>query len=422
MTCEHCGNTIHTRNNCPENGSENVNFINNTGFSNGPRPQLGWNSPPNLPFAGQGLKVYTRPPHPRTAGKEQGKQAAPEEEDEVDREPPLVKEALKAAPHEFYDTTVLPFPQRQKKASVDDQFSKFVEVIKRLYVNTPLLDAMQVPTYAKDLKDILNNRKQLPSTKVVHLTEECSVLYSTSRLKRRRILGTPPYHAQSEPRTLIKLSLVDQLICYPVGIAEDVPVKIQNFIIPMDFVVLDMEVDTKTPLILGRPFLSTAQANIDIGVGEVHLNINGRRETFAFKPKVEQCRQAPQETPREKIELSPSKPKMNSLLVVMEKLLYDGEARKLKADRRAKSLRRASLAQPSTKDLGGKAPETKVTTKATNTSQEWWKKEEMPKAKPEKKTKTQKQKTMAIMKVWRAKVAAQTAAKSPSNADSEPKV
>ena len=57
----------------------------------------------------------------------------------------------------------------------------------------------------------------------------------------------------------------------------------------MDFVVLDMEIDSKTPLILGRPFLSTVDANIDVGKGQVHLNINGRRETFAFKPKVEQC-------------------------------------------------------------------------------------------------------------------------------------
>jgi len=159
-------------------------------------------------------------------------------------------------------------------------------------------------------------------------------------------------HATLAP-TAMCLQLADQSILYPVGIAEDVPVKIRNFIIPVDFVVLDMEVDTKTPLILGRPFLSTAEANIDVGAGEVHLNINGRRETFAFKPKVEQYRQvktfkfkcqAPRETPREKIELSPSKPKMDSLLVAMEKLMYDGEACKLKADRRAKSQRHATLA------------------------------------------------------------------------------
>ena len=68
--------------------------------------------------------------------------------------------------------------------------------------------------------------------------------------------------------------------------------KIQNFLISVDFVVLDMEIDAKTTLILGRPFLSTAEASIDVGAGEVHLNINGMRETFSFKPKVEeQCNQ-----------------------------------------------------------------------------------------------------------------------------------
>ena len=93
-------------------------------------------------------------------------------------------------------------------------------------------------------------------------------------------------HATLAP-TAMCMQLADESMRYPVGIAEDVPVKIRNFIIPVDFVVLDMEVDTKTPLILRRPFLSTAEANIDVGAGEVHLNINGRRETFVFKPKVE---------------------------------------------------------------------------------------------------------------------------------------
>jgi hypothetical protein len=66
-------------------------------------------------------------------------------------------------------------------------------------------------------------------------------------------------------------------------------VKFWNFFIPVDFVVLDMEVDAKTPLILGRPFLSTANAHIDVGAGEIQLNINGKTEKVAFRPKVEQC-------------------------------------------------------------------------------------------------------------------------------------
>ena len=87
------------------------------------------------------------------------------------------------------------------------------------------------------------------------------------------------------------LLLADQSIRYPAGIAEDIPVKIWNFLILVDFMVLDMEINNKTPLILGRPFLSTTEANIDVGAGQVHLNFNGRREMFDFGPKVEQCRQ-----------------------------------------------------------------------------------------------------------------------------------
>ena len=50
-----------------------------------------------------------------------------------------------------------------------------------------------------------------------------------------------------------------------------------------------MSADTKTPLILGRPFLSTANTHIDVGAGEIQLNINGQEEIFYFKPKQDQC-------------------------------------------------------------------------------------------------------------------------------------
>ena len=53
--------------------------------------------------------------------------------------------------------------------------------------------------------------------------------------------------------------------------------------------VLDISADTKTPLILGRPFFSTANAHIDVGAREVHLDINGKEEIFHFKPRSKQC-------------------------------------------------------------------------------------------------------------------------------------
>jgi hypothetical protein len=84
--------------------------------------------------------------------------------------------------------------------------------------------------------------------------------------------------------TLMCLQLADQSVCYPIGIAENIPVKIQNFFVSIDFVVLDIQEDMKTPLILGRPFLSTINAHIDVGVREIKFNINGKEERFAFKP------------------------------------------------------------------------------------------------------------------------------------------
>ena len=69
--------------------------------------------------------------------------------------------------------------------------------------------------------------------------------------------------------TAMCLQLADQMVRYPMRIAENIPVKLRNFFIPVDFVVLDMEVHAKTPLILGRPFLSTANAHVDVGAGEI---------------------------------------------------------------------------------------------------------------------------------------------------------
>ena len=83
------------------------------------------------------------------------------------------------------------------------------------------------------------------------------------------------------------LQLADQSVRNHTGITENIPVRIRNFFVPIDFIILDMEVNTKMPLILGRPFLSTANAHIDVGAGEIQLNINGQKEKFTFRPKVE---------------------------------------------------------------------------------------------------------------------------------------
>jgi hypothetical protein len=78
--------------------------------------------------------------------------------------------------------------------------------------------------------------------------------------------------------TSMCLQLADQSVCYPAGIAENILVKIRNFFVLVDFVVLDKEEDMKTTFILGRPFLSTTNAHIDVRAGEIRFHINGKEE------------------------------------------------------------------------------------------------------------------------------------------------
>ena len=66
-----------------------------------------------------------------------------------------------------------------------------MEVIQKLYINIPLLDAIQVPTYAKYLRDILNNKRPLPTTEVIKLTEECSAAILNTSPVKKQDLGCP---------------------------------------------------------------------------------------------------------------------------------------------------------------------------------------------------------------------------------------
>jgi hypothetical protein len=78
-----------------------------------------------------------------------------------------------------------------------------------------------------------------------------------------------------------------------------------------------MEVDTKIPLILGRPFLSMTNAHIDVGAREIQLNINGQKERFAFRLKVEQCSQV-KTFNRKKSKKEPEKPSTPSIDALIE--------------------------------------------------------------------------------------------------------
>ena len=64
----------------------------------------------------------------------------------------------------------MPIPIRKRKQAVDEQSAQFVEMIEKIHVSVPLMDVLYVPSYAKYNKDIINNKRPLPSTEVVKLT------------------------------------------------------------------------------------------------------------------------------------------------------------------------------------------------------------------------------------------------------------
>ncbi|GJR81267.1 mitochondrial proton/calcium exchanger protein-like protein isoform X1 [Tanacetum coccineum] len=76
--------------------------------------------------------------------------------------------------------------------------------------------------------------------------------------------------------TKLTVELVDRTVKYRKGIAENVLVRIGKFVFPVDFIILDMPEDTKVPLVLRRPFLSTAHAKIDVFKRKITLRANGR--------------------------------------------------------------------------------------------------------------------------------------------------
>nr|GFB76638.1 reverse transcriptase domain-containing protein [Tanacetum cinerariifolium] len=80
--------------------------------------------------------------------------------------------------------------------------------------------------------------------------------------------------------TCMTLELVDRSITSPVGIAKDVYVKVGSFYFPDDFVVVDFDADPRVPLILGRSFLKTRKALIDVFEGELTLRVGKEAITF----------------------------------------------------------------------------------------------------------------------------------------------
>jgi len=223
----------------------------------------------------------------------------PEIEKNVGRKPVDVR------PSPLIDHARIPYPARLKKQKYTQDYGHFLDLFKQIKINLLFIEVLQhMPKYAKFLKVILKNKCKLGELSLVPLSGECSAVVTNSLPKKLSDPGvfTIPclFGSNIESRALadlgasinlmsyslyeklglgeltttrMSLSLADKSVKYPRGIVEKLLLKVDKFVFPVDFVVLNMGVDAKVPIILGRLFLRTAHANIDVFKGHISLQV-----------------------------------------------------------------------------------------------------------------------------------------------------
>ncbi|KAL1563710.1 hypothetical protein AAHA92_06142 [Salvia divinorum] len=205
---------------------------------------------------------------------------------------------------------VLPFPP-QKKFKLEEQFKHFLNIFCKIHINLPLVDALQeIPRYAKLLRKAVMKKHKFKKTDL-KLPLYCSEIIQKHRAVKQRDPGqfiircsigkgkvdkalcdlgasinimSLEYYEKLNigplKTTDICLRLADNSTTKVVGIVEDVLVKIDDFIFSADFFILDMDVDKYVPLILGRNFLATCKALIDVDRGEITISDNRSKSTY----------------------------------------------------------------------------------------------------------------------------------------------
>ncbi|XP_074341952.1 uncharacterized protein LOC141679349 [Apium graveolens] len=195
--------------------------------------------------------------------------------DSVDNEPNKERLTHKAPMKPYIPP--IPFPQRLKNRKLEKQYEMFLKMFHEIHISIPFANALaQISPYVKFMKEVLSNRKKLEEVEIITLTKECSAVIQYKvppKLKDPRIfsllctigevgirktlcaLGASvsliPHSMYKRlglgelQKTRILLQLADRSIKYPVGVLEDVLVKVDKLVIPCDFVVLEMNYDVE---------------------------------------------------------------------------------------------------------------------------------------------------------------------------------
>nr|GEY36931.1 reverse transcriptase domain-containing protein [Tanacetum cinerariifolium] len=204
----------------------------------------------------------------------------------------------------------IPYPSRRNDEKnhekANNQIEKFYRILKDMSFEISFADVLiLMPKFALTLKALTGNKEKLSEMARTLLNEHCSAVL-LKKLPEK--LGDPgkfliPYDFPKKAECLaladlgasinlmplfvwnklslpdltpmcMTLELADRLISRPVGVAEYVYVKVGSFHFSTDFIVVDFDVDPRVPLILGRCFLKTERALIDVFEGELTVQVD----------------------------------------------------------------------------------------------------------------------------------------------------
>jgi hypothetical protein len=229
----------------------------------------------------------------------------------------------KVTPHLMNSSfkTIPPFSVSSSRSKKEDKEKEILEVFKKIELNIPLLDAIkQIPKYAKFLKELCTTKRafKLKGHEMVSMGEVVfAIVQKNLPLKQKDpgaftipcVIGNAsfkralcdlgasisvmPKHVYDslslEPlyKTSIVIQLANRSFVYPLGVIEDILVKIDSLVIPCDFYILDMEHDScnssnNTHILFGRPFLKTANTKIDCGKDTLSMEVGDEKIEINF--------------------------------------------------------------------------------------------------------------------------------------------
>ncbi|XP_070003537.1 uncharacterized protein [Nicotiana sylvestris] len=183
-----------------------------------------------------------------------------------------------------------PYPQRLAKQKNENLFKKFIDMMKSLSINVPLMEALeQMPGYAKFMKDLVTKKRSM-DCETIKVTHQVSAIVHSMALKLEDpgtftipcTIGSADFAKAlcdlgasinlmaysifktlriGQPRpTSMRLQMADRMMNRPLGIIDDV--------------------DYEVPIILGRPFLVTGKALVDVEAGELTFMVGDEKVAF----------------------------------------------------------------------------------------------------------------------------------------------